>query len=239
MQRPTTPLIFTAFLFVVAIMSSAFSNARPTCKNFILNTYLYVGLSFLVIAFAATHVDLVDTDKTIASLGGLFAIFICTLLIIFAIHATSNVFLSHVLWVLFSILLGMILYPAIQQSSSDTISMALIGTIIMMLIFCGIVFFKPDLVSLSWGSTLLVCLIVVLVVMILNIFIGNRSSSKVISGIVLLLFSFFLMYDTKRIMVLSKQCDITTSPPNYPKESMGFILDALNIFVSLMNLQSF
>ena len=55
---------------------------------------------------------------------------------------------------------------------------------------------------------------------------------KIISYIVIFVFSLFIIYDTSRLYEYSKQC---VNSPNYPSLSTGLFLDIINIFSRLMN----
>ena len=55
------------------------------------------------------------------------------------------------------------------------------------------------------------------------------------SYIVIILFSLYVSYDTMEVVQKEKLC---TSLPNYPKLSIGFFLDVLNIFNRVLFLKS-
>ena len=56
---------------------------------------------------------------------------------------------------------------------------------------------------------------------------------KGISYFIIILFIFFILYDTKQIMMAFKKCKTMTA--DYINQSLGVVLDALNIFMSLVN----
>jgi FtsH-binding integral membrane protein len=55
------------------------------------------------------------------------------------------------------------------------------------------------------------------------------------SYIVIILFTLFVSYDTQRMIMLKEMC---SSLPNYPKFSLDFFLDVLNIFKRIVFLKS-
>jgi FtsH-binding integral membrane protein len=86
---------------------------------------------------------------------------------------------------------------------------------------------------------LLIGLIAIIIVQIVGYFLlrGNPNSnykgwSKYITYFIIILFSLFVSYDTIAIFREAKNCK---NYPNYPKSSVNFFLDILNLFVSLMN----
>ena len=55
---------------------------------------------------------------------------------------------------------------------------------------------------------------------------------KLTSYGIIILFIFFIMYDTKKIILGAKICREKTA--DYINQSMGIVIDALNIFQSLV-----
>ena len=67
---------------------------------------------------------------------------------------------------------------------------------------------------------------------------GQQASSKFhhwLSYVTIGIFILYTMYDTKQIMVAAKECQEKTV--DYINQSLGIVLDALNIFQSLVNVQ--
>ena len=89
------------------------------------------------------------------------------------------------------------------------------------------------------GMGLLIGLIAIIVVELLHFlfFMSSRSLSfmKFMSYIVIILFSMFVSYDTFEMVKREEQC---TSLPNYPKLSIDFFLDLLNLFSRVLFLRS-
>ena len=87
---------------------------------------------------------------------------------------------------------------------------------------------------------LLVGLISIIIIELLGYFFYSNSSNyidfvKGMSYVVIVLFSLFVSYDTKRIMVLEQMCK---NMPNYPKLSVDFFLDIVNLFSRILFLKS-
>ena len=93
----------------------------------------------------------------------------------------------------------------------------------------------PNKVKLSWASTLLTLLIGLILVRIIDMFIPFSSRMNYwLSYISLVLFSFFMLWDTKLLMVKAKQC----VKADYINDSMGVFLDGFNIFTNIFAIQS-
>ena len=63
----------------------------------------------------------------------------------------------------------------------------------------------------------------------------NAKRPKAFAYILIVLFIFFLLYDTKKIQINAKKC--ITEKADYINESLGVILDVLNLFQNLVAAQ--
>ena len=75
-------------------------------------------------------------------------------------------------------------------------------------------------------------IIVQIVFMIMNRNNKNVKRPKAFAYILIVLFIFFLLYDTKKIQINAKNC--ITSKADYINESLGIVLDILNLFQNLV-----
>tara|TARA_B100001175_G_scaffold317722_1_gene335963 strand:- start:5214 stop:5537 length:324 start_codon:yes stop_codon:yes gene_type:complete len=105
-----------------------------------------------------------------------------------------------------------------------------------------LVYAKPDFFINTYGQAmggLLIALLSIIVIEIFNIFFTKdyafSSTHRIISYVVILVFSLFISYDTARIFTLADKC---TNYPNYPKSSLSFFLDVINLFARIISLQS-
>ncbi len=88
---------------------------------------------------------------------------------------------------------------------------------------------KSDFTSM--GKPLFIAFIVVMVASIINLFLGNPILHIVIQGAVVLLFSFFIIYDTQNIIQGNYETPIDGAVALY--------LDFLNLFTSLLQIFGF
>jgi modulator of FtsH protease len=80
----------------------------------------------------------------------------------------------------------------------------------------------------SFGKPLFIALIVVVVVGIINIFLGSPILQVVIAGVSAILFSFFILYDTQNIIRGNYNSPVLAASALY--------LDFLNLFISLLQI---
>ena len=66
----------------------------------------------------------------------------------------------------------------------------------------------------------------------------NSKFSNAINYIVILLFSFYIMYDTKSIIRNAEQCKVSPFGPDYIREAINLFLDSLNMFSGLYHVRN-
>ena len=129
-----------------------------------------------------------------------------------------------------------ILYPMLLENAKlfQHVKMMTVAVMIILTLFT---FWQPSLVSLSWGSTLLILLIGLIIVRLFGILFPQTYTTQMdymLSYFSLVLFSFFMLWDTKLLMKKARQC----VDADYINDSMGVVLDGLNIFTNLFSIKS-
>ena len=61
------------------------------------------------------------------------------------------------------------------------------------------------------------------------------QTHRTVSYVVIVVFSLLVSYDTSRIFMLADRC---VNYPNYPKSSITFFLDVINLFARIISLRS-
>ena len=94
---------------------------------------------------------------------------------------------------------------------------------------------NPSLVSESWGGYLFVALIGLILARLIEMFSGieyKNQYSRIFSYIGVLIFSLFIMYDTKKLIINSNNC----VNPDYINESLHLFIDSINLFQNLYHI---
>ena len=229
-------------LLTLGILKNSFKGGKFTCNRFLINAYLYIFLTLVLISISISLFNKynipslmdVKNHNTLHFLGLLF-ISIALLVTVMSWPA-KNLFGKHFLWLLWIGVMGYTLYP-LFQIDPQLFSIVKFQALFVMTILTLFTFWKPHLISLSWGTTLFVLLIGLIVIQLFSLIIPGFYTSKInyfISYISLILFAFFMLYDTKRLMTKARQC----VRADYINDSMGIVLDGLNIFSDLFGIQS-
>ena len=149
---------------------------------------------------------------------------------------STNVIAKHLSWLLLVFLLSIVFYPSYYISRETNLFYSTLLTVgAMMSILTIIAFWKPEWISLSWGPVLLVALVSAIVLHVLLLLSGQSwekgGIAKWLAWGLVFLFSLFILYDTKRMQVLAKECK---GHPDYVNHSLAFLIDLINLFTSLL-----
>ena len=230
-------LMLLVLLYTIAINS--FKKGKFTCNKYLLNTYLYIVLTFNILIIINLTLEYNNIMLPL-SFPLLIALLFINIGLIFLLHNidSEKVVLKHFVWLLFVLIISLIVYPLYVTSSKQVIISALFTTLFLTFVLSGIAYAKPEWISLSLGPILFFALLAIIVMELLLLFLfrnnlGEHSTLfRAISYIVIFIFMGFILYDTKRLQINAKKC----VKADYIKESLKLFLDILNIFVRLVGL---
>ena len=237
----SSSLSILLIIFFIAQNSLDYNPIKFHCDNYILNSYLYLFLSLSIVfstIFSMEHIN-VDIEKIFAG-NSRFLLLILSIGLILAltIMTPKYFFTKHILWLLWTILITVFIYP-IYKYRKDIFYHAGISTLLILVVLSALAFMKPNLIKESWGFNLFMMLIGLLISMITEQLLRNwgiihdKQYSKVISYIAIAVFSLFILYDTKKIIVNANNC----VNPDYINQSLDLFLDIMNIFTNLANIK--
>ena len=216
--------------------SLQFNPIQFQCDNYVLNTYLYFILSWAIIM--ATTASIKNTNIPLNQLfTGPFTILLIvssiSLLVGLLFISPRYFFTKHILYISLMVLLGITLYPYFQHNKTLFYHIAT-TTLIILIMLSLVVYFIPQIVSESWFSYLFIGLTGVLIARIVELLMVYKNKqvpvfSKWTSYISILLFSLFIMYDTKKVLVNAENC----INPDYINETINLVLDSLHLFTNL------
>ncbi|MGQ0442628.1 MAG: Bax inhibitor-1/YccA family protein [Methylophilaceae bacterium] len=197
------------------------------------NTYAMLGLTMIPtvigamigmkmnFTFAAEH-PFMFAIGALAVMYGLFA----------AISANRNSSIGVVLLLGLTFLLGLMLGPILQfalnlRNGAQIVGLAAGGTGIVLLTMSAIATTTKKDFSFM-GKFLLVGIILLIVASLANIFLQIPAMALALSGVGVLLFSAFILYDVSRI--------VTGGETNYIMATLGLYMSIYNLFTSLLHL---
>ena len=240
-------------LIIVGVYNTAFKKGFFTCQHYILNTYLYILMALVIISLLVLSLDIHQVDMSLFDLskymGRIMSLVVTLFLIIGILIVTMSVnprlvLLKHFCWLVFLGVVAFLAYPSYLKSKhNNTLRAVLLSLVAILVVFSVVVLIKPEFVSFSWGPVLFFLLVGVIISHLIFMFTTNKrtktQNQKYItysSYFIIVLFIFFIMYDTKKIIVGAKLCREKTA--DYINQSLGIVIDALNIFSNLTNVMN-
>jgi len=197
-------------------------------KKFLLLTFsnliLQLGITYY---FMEYYKEQLTTPQTIGIWIAIFSlIFIISII-------PMPMWLKFILFSIFSSLFGIVLSFFKNNISEEVIKFAILGTISIYftMFFIGVILILFGIQLSLWVGLLLFYLLLSLILsQIISIFLKNVSQTHQIYGILgVILFSFYIIYDTNYILQRNYYGDFITA-------SMDYYLDVVNIFTSLVNI---
>jgi modulator of FtsH protease len=208
-------------------------SAQLTTNRVLRNTYALLGLSLLptvVGAFIGLQMDFsfIALHPFIFGIGYLAVMFGMFSLI--TKHQNSSVGVWLLLGVTF--LLGLMLGPILQhalhlRNGGQIVGLAAAGTAITFLSLAAIAS-SPARDFNYLGKFLFIGLILAIVASLANAFFQIPAMSLAISGVSVLIFSGYILYDVNQI--------VRGGQTNYVMATLNLYLDIYNIFVNLLNI---
>ena len=204
-------------------MTNVINDISVYNMNRLKETYKYVfyGIltamlgAFLLFPYAASIVGITFWGLVIAEIA---------ILIWFLFRKNIGTYL------LFTLFTGMTLVPILAKfvnaGAADVIVLALVGTAILT---GGLTYYAGSTTKnfLSMGQILFYILIGVVIMGLVNIFIGSSVLAMLLSIVTMILFSFFIIHDTQQVLYTDIE----------PLDAaMGLYLSILNLFVSLLQI---
>jgi modulator of FtsH protease len=179
-----------------------------------------IGMS-INFAFAAGNPILF----AIGSLAVIFGLF-------FAISATRNSSMGVVFLLALTFVMGVLLGPILQvalslRNGGELVGLAAGGTGIIFLTLAGIASTTKRDFSFM-GNFLLVGIILLIVASLANLFFQIPALSLALSGVAVLLFSGFILYDVNRI--------VRGGETNYVMATLSLYISIYQLFVNLLHL---
>lgn len=236
--------VFLLITCLLVIAFSAFKNGVMTCDRYMFNSYMYILTSIVIVANVVLFLQdqwgwtlhhNMDGKMLLASIVVMFGSLI-------GIMMTSrlNLVMKHVWWIIFLMAVGIMIFPVYMKDiEQGTLRKIMITLMTMTVIFTLVARFIPATLALSALNILLYCLLGLIVVQLIYFFTfdpknieKNKEKSLWISRITVVIFTLFLLFDSKLLHVMADNCKKIGSA-NYPMASLDIFLDLLNLFTGM------
>lgn len=209
------------------------STAALGAHKVLRNTYMLLGLTMVPTVVGALvgmsmNFSFMAQHPIIATLGMLAVMFGLFMGISANRNSSLGVVLLLVLTGFMGLMLGPILQVALQlRNGGQLVGLAAGGTGVIFMSLAGIATVsKRDFSFL--GNFLFIGLILLILASLANLFFQIPAMSLALSGVAVLLFSGFILYDVNRI--------VRGGETNYVMAALALYLDIYNLFVNLLHL---
>jgi modulator of FtsH protease len=215
------------------IANTAGSTLAVGAHKVLRNTYMLLGITMIPtvigamvgmtmnFSWAAQH----PIMFALGSLAAMFGLF-------FGIQANRNSALGVVLLLVLTGMMGVLLGPILQvalqlKNGAQLVGLAAGGTGIIFLTLAGIATTTKKDFSFM-GNFLMVGIILLIIASLANMFFQIPALALALSGVAVLLFSGFILYDVSRV--------VNGGETNYVMATLAIYLDIYNLFVNLLQL---
>lgn len=244
-------VILTAIIAnIIAIKRYAYDKKHePTCDNYILNTYLYVLLQFLlisiilVLSFENTEFESLIRNIFTSWVGYIvfIAVYIALFFTLKSLDPKRNQLALYTTWMGIVAMFAILMHFPVKIAHmlgflNDAIVLTLCLTSAMS--YVGIKY-GDDLVKFNWDLYLTWALIALIVAyMVLPMMGGGTNATHItLSVMSLIIFSLLLLSYNKQLVQRSKTC-YNDNNPNYPLESTNISIKIINVFSDIINIKA-
>lgn len=230
---PNTLKILSPLLLVTTYIS-AFNDNKPTCDRYMLNYFLYL---ITTVVLYLTFGELSDEYGLIDNNLALILSFVGSIGIIFAFTATKNVWLRHLLFIALIFLISMGSKKLYDRFDEEEIKSA-IKKLLLILVVCAAIAVKfPNLIKPGLVNAGMISLIIVIILSLIDQFVFKGKYNKIISTIIVFIFTMFIIYDTNRVIGYSKKCKSDKNGDKYLNHVLDMFLNIINVFNNLLNME--
>ena len=221
-------------LLVGITYMSAFKNHKPTCDRYMLNYFLYLITTIvLYLTFGELSNEYGFNDNKMA----LILSFIGSIGIIFAFTVTKNVWVRHLLFIALIFLISIGSKKLYEMYDKEEIT-SVIKKLLLILVVCGAIAVKfPDLIKPGFINAGVISLIIVLILTLIDQFVFKGKYNKIISTMIIFIFTMFIIYDTSRVISYSKKCKSDKNGAEYLNHVLDMFLNIINVFNNLLNIE--
>jgi FtsH-binding integral membrane protein len=241
----------------VMVQSTAFENEKPTCQNYVFNTYMYltISLSLIIVLTMFFNAIMPNYIMNIYNHGLIMIIIVLIIqtILLFALRYLINTISpleikkKIAVWLAFITNLSLFILPTIQfaimTKQSGIIISTMLIVLLMVILLSAVVFVYPEFISTQGMRPYLFVgllgLIIGYTVPIFACLVSNCNNSFMnswvyyIAIIAVIIFSFVLIYYTKQVIENAEKCK-TPADADYIKESTNLFMSIVNLFLNLL-----
>lgn len=215
---------------------SAFKNGKPTCDRFLVNNFLYLLITLMIYITSIKYYEKENINLSKESTGTKIGVFILSIVVLMGMFYVNNIFLKHLLLVLFLLLIGYISKESMEKYDKELIKETVLKVTLIVL---GCVAFSlafPNFIKPSMANILIIGLLVAIIFRIVDSLVLGKKYHNYISYLIIFIFTAFLIYDTDRVRKVGQLCK-KTGKPEYIENMLDMFLNIINLFSTIAGLE--
>ena len=232
--------VIVGVIIVLMINNYGFKDGKMICDNYVLNSYLYVVLAFVIMGISVLLNNKLNLIQKFGLIGFIVSI-ILTFVLIFIFHSINkdDLINLHFVWVLFFLVLGYTFTMTLMVYSGDNLIYTGIMLTILVTIVTGLLgYYYGEYIPENIDNYLYGSLILLIIVQIFGpLMVNDLDNFTYITAFVgLMIFVLLLLSYHKKMRVNAENCSQDNSLPNYPNESMGLVIKIINVLQDILRL---
>ena len=232
--------IVVGAITILLINNYGFKNGKMICDNYIINSYLYVVLGFVIMGISVLINNKFDLIRKLGMIGFIVS-FILSIILILIFHRINNndLFNLHLIWSLFFLVLGYSLTITLIVYNNSNILYTGIMMTILVTIFTGLIgYYYGEYIPENIDNYLFIALILLILVRIFGpSFVNDVNKFYYLMAFVgLIIFILLLLSYHKKMRNNSLKCKTDSKLPNYPNEAMGLIIKIRNVLQDILRI---
>jgi len=214
----------------------------PLCTNYYGKVFAHLAGAFGIASLSAEflHTEALHVSNS-AFINMIVTFGICILMLYGIIRLPPYTILKYICFVIFAIAMGQSVKPYVKKLEDNHRLVRVLTTIMGIFIGMTALGFYDNQNILGFGSYLFVGLLGLLIVSITWFFVARtpdeyKQISYYIDLFGITLFTIYIAYDTQVIKENARSCESQMKRgivPDYPRDSIGFFLDIVNLFSRL------
>ena len=222
--------IITPILVILTYLS-AFKNGKPTCDRYLINNFLYLMTFISIYLLSIKKLD--DLNIEYSTTRSIVSVFLL-LGALYLYYSSQNIFLKHLSWVIVVFTLAYSSKKLYDNYGKEDINKVLVKLMMVLALCIAFAVLFPNLIKPKMEIILLFALFVAILFRIIDYFFMDKKYDSVISTIIIMIFSGFMVYDTDRVLKLKKLCSDSGRSADYLMNISNMFLNILNLFNTML-----
>ena len=232
--------IVIGVILVFMINNYGYNDGKMICDNYVLNSYLYVVLAFVIMGIAVLVNNKLNLVEKLGMIGFLISFILSiVLIIVFKFVDKNDLFKLHLVWVLFFICLGYTLtITHMVYRNTNVLYTGYILTILVTIITGLFGYYYGQYIPKNIDNYLYGALILLIIVQLFGPFmVKDLDNFTYITAFVgLIIFILLLLSYHKKMRNNAEKCTNDNALPNYPNEAMGLVIKIVNVLQDILRL---